>query len=614
MTAPPEANVEQVFFGWSRDGGGLGPLASSYPHPGEMHRWHARLQKHLRLQPMPGAPVPSAAFSYFVFDGIAVLVRRVSAGVSSGRNNSQALIADEDVLDFYAAIGMSIANWPDDPPENAPIRPLRADNVQGTRSRAQSLAAIVGKYDNHVGIVLAGLLADPTRPLSVIGGDDRAALATVWALHEAAIRYLPRRFAGRRDWSYSTYEDKHDAAAGELPGIVFLPTAQPGAGAVNRTIVDLSRQPLVDEAGLALAHRVIHYLVNDMTPVDTIDDTPVRKQPGMTSGPVTMPSPRPAPVAPVSSAPAPAEHSPVEALLAAVTVDDFNRELDRLEQRRSILYTSIDVAALDDLARFVEVDARNELLGRLLKLTYGQRLPGALHEPEAQKHAVKLIKRGQSDQLARLRGAPAPAGEPIREAAFERWTAGAGKPPGETNGSMSTRLRVARHSRYFWWIAGGAAVLALALVFVLGFLTGRPGNAAAPAASPAVATKAAVPTTKAPTEATQAPTQAPTQATQNNSQQNDQNQNQNAGVPVASRAGQDVWMFRPAKDGRDFFPLELCQPKSDTSWTCTPTASDGDSIVAMAVPRNSSLDLADKAKNGGKTEPQNDWSQTTQVK
>jgi hypothetical protein len=604
MTAPPEANVEQVFFGWSRDGGGLGPLASSYPHPGEMHRWHARLQKHLRLQPMPGAPVPPAAFSYFVFDGIAVLVRRVSTGVSSGRNNSQALIADEDVLDFYAAIGMSIANWPDDPPENAPIRPLRAENVQGTRSRAQSLAAIVGKYDNHVGIVLAGLLADPTRPLSVIGGDDRAALATVWALHEAATRYLPRRFAARRDWSYSTYEDKHDAAAGELPGIVFLPTAQPGAGAVNRTIVDLTRQPRIDEAGLALAHRVIHYLVNDMTPDDTIDDTPARKQPGMTSGAVAMPSHRPAPAPPAP----PAEHSPVEALLAAVTIDDFSRELDRLERRRSVLYPALDVAALDDLARFVEVDARNELLERLLKLTYGQRLPGALHEPEAQKHAVKLIKRGQSDQLARMLGAAAPAGEPIREAAFERWTAGAGKPPGETNGTMSKRLRVARHSRYFWWIAGGAAALALALVFVLGFLTGRPGSAAAPAPTPTAATKAAVPTTKPATEATQ--------ATQNDNQQNgqNQNQNQNAGVPVASRAGQDVWMFRPAKDGRNFFPLELCQPKTDTSWTCTPTASDGDSVVAMSVPRNSSQDLSDKARNDGKTEPQNDWSQITQIR
>jgi hypothetical protein len=608
MTAPPEANVEQVFFGWSRDGGGLGPLASSFPHPGEMHRWHARLQKHLRLQPMPGAPVPAAAFSYFVFDGIAVLVRRVSAGVSSGRNNSQALIAPEDVLDFYAAIGMSIANWPDDPPENAPIRPLRADNVQGQRRQAQSMSAIVHKYDNHVGIVLAGLLADPTRPISIIGGDDRAALATVWALHEAATRYLPRRFAGRRDWSYSTYEDKHDTAAGELPGIVFLPTAQPGAGNVNRAIVDLTRAPQVDEAHLALAHRVITYLVNDMTPDESIDDTPPRRQPGMTSGPVTMPGPRSAPVSPpVAAPPAPAEHSPVEALLAAVTIDDFHRELERLEQRRTVMYPSIDVAALDELARFVEVDARNQLLERLLKVTYGPRLSGTLHEPEAQKHAVELIRRGQSDQLARILGRAAPAGEPIREAAFERWASGAGRPPGDTSGGMSHRLRAAWHSRYFWWIAGALALL-LVVVFGLGFLTGRPGAAAAPAPTPTpTVAKAVVPTTKPPTEATQVPT---TQPAQNNGQQ------PAAGVTIQvdSQADQDVWKFRAAKDGRSFVPLAPCHQDSEISWTCTRNAEDPDSTVAAAVPRTRSQELSDKAKNNGKTDQIDGWGPIRQFK
>jgi hypothetical protein len=597
MTAPPEANVEQVFFGWSRDGGGLGPLASSYPHPGEMHRWHARLQKHLRLQPMPGASVPAAAFSYFVFDGIAVLVRRVSTGVSSGRNNSQALIAPEDVLDFSAAIGMSIANWPDDPPENTPIRPLRAENVQGTRSRAHSLAAIVQKYDNHVGIVLAGLLTDPTRPISVIGGDDRASLATVWALHEAATRYLPRRFAGRRDWSYSTYEDKHDAAAGELPGIVFLPTAQPGAGTVNRTIVDLTRQPLIDDATLEQAHRVIHYLINDMTADDQLGDTPFRA-PGLTSGAVTMPAPRPAPGPPVAAAPAPAEKSPFEALLAATTVDAFNRELDRLEHRRSVLYPSVDVAALDDLARFVEVDARNQMLERLLKLIYGPRLSGTLHEPEAQKHAVELIRRGRSDQLARILGAAAPSGEPIREAAFERWASGAGRPPADANAGMSTRLRAALRNRYFWWLVGGS-VLLLAMVFGLGFITGRPGNAAAPAPTPTVA-KPVVPTTKAPTEATQAPAQAPPAA--------------GATIQVDSQASQEVWKFRQSKDGRSYFPLGRCQQDSDISWTCTRTAQDPDLTVAAAVPATSAQDLSDKARNNGKTDQIDGWGPIRQFK
>jgi hypothetical protein len=622
-----DTNVDQVFFGWRPDGG-LGAVASSCPDQAETERWQYLLQNRLRMHAMPGATLPAAAFSYLHFgDGTAAWVRRVSTGASAGRNNSRAVIGSDQVLDFYAAIGLSlVTTWSDDPQA---VR-WPAAKIHRAADQAQEMLQRIGDYDDEVAIVLASLLASPAAPLSIVGGiEDEGCLAIIWALHRVARHYLPQYFAERRDWSFSTYEDQHDTGAGDLPQIVFLPTAQLGAGTVNRLVVDLA-QPQFDAADFAVARHVVDYLIRNQRPDHTIVDGPVpmpspvpapppvvASQPyanGASGAPTVPRPPEPAPSVPAPAAPQ-AERSPVTPLLEARTVVEFVnllRQLEKTWQDRGPLYPYVDAGALDKLAQFAEMNVRNELLERLLWLTYGRRLEGT-REVEGEKHAVGLIRGAQSEQLAQMLGAAAPRSEEIREAAFARWADGAGKPPGKTNGMLARQWRGARHSRYFPWVTGGAVAVLLALVFILGFLVGRPVDAAGPQPTPTVVPPAptTTATTKPTTEATR--TTPPTTPQDNATDPGPDGGNPNGGGPggvqIRADSGGTAWTFQRVDDTH-FIPLALCQPANGNNWVCSrPSSSNSDQVFAMAVAPGTDL----SSRVGQRVTRHGDWGQPTKV-
>jgi hypothetical protein len=625
-----DTNVDQVFFGWRLDGG-LGAVASSCPDQAETERWHYLLQNRLRMHSMPGATLPAAAFSYLQFgDGTAAWVRRVSTGASAGRNNSRAVIGSDQVLDFYAAIGLSmVTTWSDDPQA---VR-WPAAKIQRAADQAQDMLQRIGDYDHELSIVLASLLANPAAPLSIIGGiEDEGCLAIIWALHRVARHYLPQFFAERRNWSFSTYEDQHDTGAGDLPQIVFLPTAQLGAGTVNRLVVDLA-QPQFDAADFAVARHVVDYLIRNQRPDHTIVDGPPPMPAPLSASPPVVPSqpyangasgaltvprqPEPAP----SAAPQ-AERSPVTPLLEARTVGEFVKSLRQLEktwQGRGVLYPYVDAGALDKLAQFAEMNVRNELLERLLFLTYGPRLEGT-RDAEGKKHAVGLIRGAQSEQLALMLGTAAPRSDEIREAAFARWADGAGKPPGTTNGMLARQWRGARHSRYFPWVTGGAVAVLLALVFILGFLVGRPVDAAGPHPTPTVVPPAPT-TTKPTTEATRTTPPTTTQPTTPQDNATDPGQdggnpnggNPNGGgpdgVPIRADNGGTAWTFQRVDDTH-FIPLAPCQQANGNNWVCSrPSSANSDQVFAMAVAPGTDL----SSRVGQRVTRHGDWGQPTKV-
>jgi len=583
MTGPIlDTQVNQAYFAWRPDGG-LSLVVSSFFDPTDKEKWSYRLRTHVRIYPVPGTPLPSAGFSYLLFDdGSAAWIRRATAGATEGRNNSWVLIGRVDVLDFQAAIGLSLRpGWPDEPPPSGQSSPVPADKVRAATGFTKDLLSSVRDYQDDVEFVLAGLLADPVAELSVIGGVEPERLAIVWALQRVAEKYLPQRFRDRSDWSFSTYEDRHDTGAGELPGIVFLPARQQGAGAINRTIVDLA-QPHVDPADHAQARRVVHYLVHNLQPDESLGDLPFARP-----QPETPPVPR----QPEAVAPAPAERSPLADLLEAQHLGGFMRELRRLEEtvlpHRTVLFPRAGLPTIDKLTEFVEVNARVELLHRLLRLLYGHDVEMGLVDAKAERHAAKLIKQGQSDQLARMLGAAAPPGTRSRDAAFARW-ADVGRLPAETAGQLSEQLRAARRSKWFPWVAAGAAVLAAAVVFLLGYLFGRPDNPAAavsPTASPTAVTKPTTTTVKPPTEATQAP---PPTAQDNPPTGQGQNAGAQPSIQVRADQGGTAWVFLRASNDQ-FVLLSACQPPSGNDWTCTRQPGVNGEQVAMAIPAGTDL-------------------------
>jgi hypothetical protein len=591
-----DTHIDQVFFGWRPDGG-LSPVASSYVNAEDTRRWYRRLQQRLRLQPVPGEQLPSAAFSYLCFaGGDAVFVRRVSGGVSEGRNNSVALIGAGNVLDFDAAVGLSTATWTDELPQNDQVSPVSVAKVKKTSADAQALRSLVLEFEEHVVAVLAGLIARPTAALSVIGGVERERLAIVWALHEAAVRYLPQRFLGRRDWSFSTYEDQHDTAAGDLPGIVFLPAVQPGAGTVRRLIIDL-RSSRAGATEQALARQVIHYVINNLPADPSIDDAPAPPsaawaEPGLRTGEVPMATQRPSPIpaqvpaqvpAPTPAS-APAERTPVSALLDAADTLTFVQQLGLLEtaQPGAAMYPHLDHGMTDQLADFIQVDIPDELMRRVLRILYGDYPERELSNSDAEKHAIKLIRRGTSDQLAGLVAAAAPALRPIRDAAFERLVYRTGRSATRSNRFPARQWRRGRRNRYFRLAAVVAALAVLGVAFLLGYLAGRPGGPTTTAIQ-TVASRAPT-TNKAPA----APV-APAPTTAQNNQQADQNQNGGGqAVDVSTAAdrdpGREVWMFRREGDGD--YVVDRCDSvrHSEYSWTCRrPPGEASDHLWAISV-------------------------------
>ncbi|MFG1993037.1 caspase family protein [Actinoplanes sp. NPDC048988] len=238
MTSAAAVRIDQIFFGWSTTGHRLAPLNWSFTEADASQRWFQRLRSHLRLLRVGGAELPDAALSYFSFeDGLAAVVRRVNEGDSAGRNNSHALIGPADALAAEAALGMSLwTGWRSDDPSPAILEPMLGGALrQATRvAEKRLLPRLAGRSADLTG-VLAQLLADPAGPISVIGCPDAARPAVLWGLARIAARIR----LSVPDWSFSTYEDRHDAGVEDLPRFVFLPVLPQTGVSVGRTVVDV---------------------------------------------------------------------------------------------------------------------------------------------------------------------------------------------------------------------------------------------------------------------------------------------------------------------------------------------------------------------------------------
>jgi hypothetical protein len=466
VTGPhPRERIDQVFFGWSQYDGAQTALADSFGDRDERQHWLHNLRSHLRLQRMTGAELPKSALSYFTFaDGKAALLRRVTVGVTAGRNNSHALIGLSEVLTPRVALGLHTwTGWLADPP-SGPLSPVPADLAGKAAVQAdKKLFPVVEAHSNTLVPILAGVLADPRSPITVIGCPEELKAAMIWALVEIS----ERSPIGLVDRTFSTYEKQHDGGD-RPPHILFLPERPYDRTEVSRTIVDLL-QPVAAGRDAEQARILCQQLVADdwgRAAHRPVPSEPVR-------GPV------------VAGTPASTEEALVVALREAYTLRDFDRVLTELEQRpasrRHLVRSALTATALDTAALRVEVTFRDELLGRLLEAAYGPDL-GDLEDPRAQKHAAELVTGGDSEQLALLLAtAKGAARTRIPDEAFRHWTERARNTRSEPAAPLVGRVRNARHARYL----PVAVAIAVAAVLVAAFLSGlimgglRNGTAAA---------------------------------------------------------------------------------------------------------------------------------------
>jgi hypothetical protein len=504
--------VQQAFFGWSHDVNSLVLLAHSFATEEEGHRYERILGPHIRLQPVGNNAVPFQALSYIEFgNGTVAVLRRVRAGYSSGRNNSHALIAPGSVLDVQVALGLGDSPvWKDEVTPGQPMPPLSADHFTGGAA-FDRLTKRSAEFERDLVTVLTRLLDNIEEPLSVVGCPDADRLAMVWALGLASDQYLRDELGVARRWTFSTYEDRHDVSIERLPEMIFLPAKPLSAAVVRRTIVDLGREPVESPNTARAAQLIDAYLKGvaytkpkqvrqtsgaapGQVPPNSVSHSGVLLADGspaqgglrtsvaglgpdeprrLHEGVRERPSPRKQTV--------PAEHNPAAALLRARSVLEFDAELERLEMaahlrhHREELREVFDLGALDTVTNFAEITAGREFLLRLLTVMYGPRFQD-LGEPGVLKHATGVIRNCRSDQLAVLLGESAVQkdGEAVRRAAFERWAAAGtpGKPPLTRRAARA--MRPARRGRFLPVVAAVAAIALLGIVFLLGFLAGRP--------------------------------------------------------------------------------------------------------------------------------------------
>ncbi|WP_328475426.1 hypothetical protein OHA21_19135 [Actinoplanes sp. NBC_00393] len=464
-----EGRFDQLFFGWNQQTGKHSVLADSFGDGEDARRCFYHLKSHLRLQRMREEDVPEAALSYLVLpDGVAAVLRRVSAGVNAGRNNSHALVGPTGLLTPRVALGLSASpGWLIEPPSGSlkSYGPeLAADAAR--RADEQFRPAVSAGAATLVPIV-AGVLGDPRAPISVIGCPEHLKTTMLWALLEIA----EKTRTGLPEFSFSTYEIQHD---GSVPHIVFLPARPYERVEVARTVVDLSH-PDAGGSQTDAAQVLCQQLVAGKLPAAV----------GTRSRPIPVTAPSAPPVPPAS--PVSLEGQMVAALRQAEDLPHFDRVLSDLEARpRHLVRAALDAAALDDVALRVEVDFREELLHRLLTAVYGPDLED-LADSRVQAHAIAAVRDGRSEQLALMIGK---AGGSVGKAAYKRWAADARGRRSDPGARIVRRLRAQQRARYLPVAALVAVAAVLGVAFLSGLLLGRseqgPAAAAgAPQAPPA---------------------------------------------------------------------------------------------------------------------------------
>lgn len=622
MTGPEfHEQVQQAFFGWSYEQKALTLRAHSFLRQEDAQSYHRRLEPHIRLQPVAGQPLPAMALSYFQYDdGTAALLRRVVDGNSVGRNNSHALIGPSALLSVEVALTLGDSPawrsqlWQGEVPAGYQLQSLPAEVCTVDSAAAGRPAALSTGLKDDLVVVLTRLLDDPARALSVIGCRDRDRLAMARVLRSAADSYLQDQLGLRRQWSFSTYESRHDVSVVGLPAIVFLPVKPSSVGDVQRTIVDLGKEP-VGSQNSALAAQLVdawladlpytearqsarvthHSVLSGSEPADFARPAPEQRA-SPPYGDSTMSS-TPRTTAPEPREPrhqhegvrehrrpgkrtAPAGRHPAAALLRAKSLTEFDTELLRLEKGgnyREDLREAFDVDVVDAVANFAEITAGHDILSRLVGILYGPKLQD-LREPGALEHATRVIENGRSDQLAMLLGGFAvhKDGEAVREAAFTRWAMG-GNPGRPTLTHRAVRaLRLARRGRFLPAFAAAAMIASLAVAFLLGFLAGQPETAQAVATAPQAAVS---------TDAVPAPPSVnlPTAGT----------------VTATPDAGHQVFGF--AKIGQAYYPQGTCPSLRSGVWACEwrtapgPRPGEQVELIAVAVPRTQVAGLATSA-------------------
>ncbi|MEU4619986.1 hypothetical protein AB0G04_08390 [Actinoplanes sp. NPDC023801] len=466
--AHPRERIDQMFFGWSQYDGAQTALADSFGDRDERQRWVHNLRAHVRLQRMSGAELPDAALSYFTFaDGTAALLRRVTAGVTAGRNNSHALIGMSEVLTPRVALGLyTWKGWLADPPAG-PLSPIPSGLAGKAALQAdKKLFPVASAHSATLVPILAGVLADPRTPITVIGCPEELKAAMIWALVEIS----ERSPIGLTDRTFSTYEKQHDGGD-RPPHILFLPERPYDRTEVSRTIVDLL-QPATAGRDIDHARMLCQQLVTEDWGSATHRPAP----PEPARGPV------------VDGTPASPEESLVVALREAYTLHDFDQVLTELQQRpagrRHLVRSALDATALDAAALRVEVTFRDELLSRLLSAAYGPDLAD-LEDPRAQKHAAEVVTEGDSEQLALLLATAKGASRTrIPDEAFRQWTGRARNTRTVPAARLLGRLQNARRARYLPVAVAIAVAAVLTVAFLSGLIVGGLGTGTAATGEP----------------------------------------------------------------------------------------------------------------------------------
>ncbi|MEU4245883.1 hypothetical protein AB0F15_00560 [Amycolatopsis sp. NPDC026612] len=625
MTEARSGNaVQQAFFGWSHDDNGLTVLAHSFLQREDAQRYHRRLEPHLRLRPVGDNAVPAMALSYFDFgDGTAAVLRRVHTGHSIGRNDSHAFIGPSEVLNVRTALSLGESPlWKDKVSPGYQMPGLSANLFTGGDAAIEELFHRSVQLETELVVVLSRLLDQPTAPLSVIGLRDRDRLPMVWALAAAADLYLRDELRLARLWSFSTYEDRHDASVDRLPEIVFLPEKPSSIAPVHRTIVDLGKEPTASANEAVAAQLIEAYFTGTpytavvqarQVAVSASDLVPHDDEPPA-NGRAVLAADEPVPAEghqqleevrrhrSRSEDAMPSGSGPIAALLRVKTVAEFDAELGRLEiaaqlrHYREQLRAGIDVGVVDAIANFAEFTAGRELLLRLLKVLYGVEFED-MAEPAVRKQAIKFIRNGRSDRLAMILGGTARRNEsePVRSAAFERLAA-MGNPVTPTLMHRTERaMRLAHRRRYLSAAVVVAAIALLGFAFLLGYLAGQPQPAqAVPAASQPVA----------PPETTSASGTSGTLP----------------GLPalpvtgtVNSTPDAGHHLFSFVKVGIRYYPQAKCSSLGNGGWRCewrsAPQARSGEQaeLVAVAVPQTQSSRLAEQVGNNEAAIRGEDW-------
>jgi hypothetical protein len=410
-------------------------------------------------------------------------------------------------------------------------------------------------------------------------------------------------------------ESRHEVSVVGLPEIVFLPAKPSSIGDVQRTIVDLGREPAGGQHS-ALAAQLAEAWLADVPYTEVRQSARVTPHPvpsGPGPGDLARPDPErpasppygdsPASPTPRTAAPEPGEprprhegvreyrkpgertvpagHHPAAALLRAKSLTEFDTELLRLEKGgnyRGDLREAFDVDVVDAVANFAEITAGHDILSRLLEILYGPKLQD-LREPGALEHATRVIENGRSGQPAMLLGGFAvhKDGAAVRQAAFTRWAMG-GNPGRPTLTHRAVRaLWLTRRGRYLPAFAAAAMIASLAVAFLLGFLAGQPETAqAVPTAPPAAASAEAVP----------APPGATLPAT----------------GTVTATPDADHQVFGFAKAGQAYYPQATCPGSHSGVWACEwrtapgPRPGEQVELIAVVVPRAQVAGLVASAK------------------